>query len=103
LPSPGGPATIDGAPPALTDDDICSTPGLFGVSLQLSLSQQQISLLLLAPFSVQHLLAAFESHVLSSLSPSAHLELMPVDVSPLDVDSPVIFMHHLVAVHVAPP
>jgi hypothetical protein len=35
-PSPGGPATIDGAPPALTDDDTCSTPGLFGVSLQLS-------------------------------------------------------------------
>jgi len=35
-PSPGGPATIDGAPPALADDDTCSTPGLFGVSLQLS-------------------------------------------------------------------
>jgi len=35
-PSPGGPATTDGAPPALTDDDTCSTPGLFGVSLQLS-------------------------------------------------------------------
>jgi hypothetical protein len=43
-PSPGAPATTDGAPPALTDDDTCSKPGLFGVSLQLSVLQQQISL-----------------------------------------------------------
>jgi len=103
VPNPGGPATIDGAPPALGDADICSTPGLLGVSLQLSVLQQQISLLLFCPLNVQHLFAACVSHVFSSPSPSAHFELMPVDVSPFAVDSPVTFMHHLFAVHDAPP
>jgi len=103
VPNPGGPATIDGAPPALGDADICSTPGLLGVSLQLSVLQQQISLLLFCPLNVQHLFAACVSHVFSSPSPSAHFELMPVDVSPFAVDSPVTFMHHLFAVHDGPP
>jgi len=103
VPNPGGPATIDGAPPELGDADICSTPGLLGVSLQLSVLQQQISLLLFCPLNVQHLFAACVSHVFSSPSPSAHFELMPVDVSPFAVDSPVTFMHHLFAVHDAPP
>jgi len=103
VPKPGGPATIDGAPPALGDDDIVSTPGLLGVSLQLSVLQQQISLLLFCPLNVQHLLAACASHVFSSPSPSAHFELMPVVVSPFVVDSPVTFMHHLFAEHDAPP
>jgi len=101
--NPGGPATIDGAPPALGDADICSTPGLLGVSLQLSVLQQQISLLVFCPLNVQHLFAACVSHVFSSPSPSAHFELIPVDVSPFAVDSPVTFMHHLLAEHDAPP